>query len=162
MAKTAVRIVVLYTLFAALSTVINIGSQMVAIWAYTGPFAVEISMLVGTAAQLPLRYFLDKRYIFALNSKNIAHDGRLFVLYSAMGVITTLIFWGTQYAFHLIYNTEVMRYVGGVIGLGIGFYVKYQLDRKYVFVNGGTKVLLGLSPQQLLVGEITLNKKRGC
>lgn len=52
-----------------------------------------------------------------------------------MGIITTLIFWGTEYAFHLIYDTEFMRYVGGVIGLAVGFYVKYQLDKKYVFVS---------------------------
>jgi len=26
-----------------------------------------------------------------------------------------------------------MRYVGGVIGLAIGYYVKYQLDKRYVF-----------------------------
>jgi len=142
MAKTAIRITVLYMLFAASSTVINIGSQILSIWTYKGSFAVEISILVGTAAGLPLRYFLEKRYIFAFTSKNIAQDGRLFVLYSAMGVITTLIFWGTEYAFHLIYDTEVMRYVGGVIGLAIGFFVKYQLDKKYVFVNNYSKVLL--------------------
>jgi len=33
-----------------------------------------------------------------------------------------------------------MRYVCGVVGLAIGFYVKYQLDRKYVFVIGDKKV----------------------
>ena len=141
MAKTAVRIAVLYTLFSALSTVINISSQMISIWAYRGPFAVEISILVGTAAGLPLRYCLEKRYIFAFSSKNIAHEGKLFMFYSAMGVITTFIFWGTEYAFHLIYDTELMRYIGGVIGLSIGFYVKYQLDKKYVFVNPNNKVL---------------------
>ena len=142
MTKKEIKIAVSYTLFAALATIINISSQMLSIWAYTGLFAVEISILVGTAAGLPLRYFLEKRYIFAFNSKNIAHDGRLFILYCAMGMITTLIFWGTEYVFHLIYDTEVMRYVGGVIGLGIGFYVKYQLDKKYVFVNSYNKVLL--------------------
>lgn len=135
MALTAVRIAVLYTLFAVLSTVINIGSQMLSIWAYKGPHSVEISILVGTAAGLPLRYFLEKRYIFNFKSQNLKHDGKLFVFYSAMGVITTLMFWGTEYAFHLIYDTEFMRYVGGVIGLAVGFYVKYQLDKKYVFVN---------------------------
>ena len=135
MALTAVRIAVLYTLFAVLSTVINIGSQMLSIWAFKGPYSVEISILVGTAAGLPLRYFLEKRYIFNFKSQNLKHNGKLFVFYSAMGVITTLMFWGTEYAFHLIYDTEFMRYVGGVIGLAVGFYVKYQLDKKYVFVN---------------------------
>jgi peptidoglycan biosynthesis protein MviN/MurJ (putative lipid II flippase) len=140
MALTAVRIAVLYTLFAVLSTVINIGSQMLSIWAYKGPHSVEISILVGTAAGLPLRYFLEKRYIFNFKSQNLKHDGKLFVFYSAMGVITTLIFWGTEYAFHLIYDTDFMRYVGGVIGLAVGFYVKYQLDKKYVFVSRNSEV----------------------
>tara|TARA_B110000285_G_scaffold168846_1_gene188886 strand:- start:85 stop:513 length:429 start_codon:yes stop_codon:yes gene_type:complete len=142
MAKTVVNIAVLYTLFAAFSTVINIGSQVLSIWAYTGPYAVELSILVGTAVGLPPRYFLEKRYIFAFKSKNLTNDGKMFVLYSAMGLITTAIFWGTEYTFHLIYDTEAMRYFGGVIGLAIGFYVKYQLDKKYVFINGDNRVLL--------------------
>lgn len=135
MRKKAAKIAVLYTLFAVLSTAINIGSQMLSIWIYEGPLSVEISILVGTAMGLPLRYFLEKRYIFNFTSKNLVHDGKLFVFYSAMGVITTLIFWGTEYAFHLVYDTDLMRYLGGIIGLSIGFYIKYQLDKKYVFVN---------------------------
>jgi putative flippase GtrA len=135
MAKEEVRIAVLYT-------AINIGSQMLSVWAYKGPFSVEISILVGTAMGLPLRYLLEKRFIFAFTGKNLAHDGKLFVFYSAMGVITTLIFWGTEYAFYLIYETDLMRYIGGIVGLAIGFYVKYQLDKKYVFVNSASEVRL--------------------
>lgn len=140
MAKTAVSIAVLYSLFAVFSTAINIGAQMLSIWAYKGPYAVEISILIGTAAGLPLRYFLEKRHIFAFKSSSIAHDGRLFVLYSLMGVFTTAIFWGVEYAFHLIFAVDAMRYVGGIIGLGIGFYVKYQLDKKFVFVSNDKKL----------------------
>jgi putative flippase GtrA len=140
MAKTAVKVAVLYTLFAVLSTVINIGSQMLSVWLYKGPYPIEISILVGTAAGLPLRYVLEKRYIFSFISNNLAHDGKLFIFYSAMGVITTLIFWGTEYAFHLIYDTDLMRYAGGIVGLAVGFYVKYKLDRKYVFVNSLSEV----------------------
>jgi putative flippase GtrA len=142
MAKTVVSILVLYTLFAAFSTIINIGTQMLSIGLYTGLYAVEVSMLIGTVIVLPLRYFLEKRYIFTFNSNNIAHDGKLFVLYSFMGVLTTTIFWGVEYAFYFIYDTDTMRYVGGVIGLVIGFYVKYQLDKKFVFVSGYRKVVL--------------------
>ena len=135
MTNAATKVAILYTLFAVLSTAINIASQMLSIWIYEGPLSVEISILVGTAMGLPLRYFLEKRYIFNFTSKNLVHDGKLFVFYSAMGVITTIIFWGTEYAFHLVYDTDLMRYLGGIIGLSIGFYVKYQLDKKYVFVN---------------------------
>tara|TARA_X000000950_G_scaffold189790_1_gene229393 strand:- start:4693 stop:5121 length:429 start_codon:yes stop_codon:yes gene_type:complete len=141
MTKTATKIAILYTLFAVVSTAINIGSQMLSIWVYEGPFSVEISILFGTVMGLPLRYFLEKRYIFNFTSKNLVHDGKLFIFYSAMGVITTLIFWGTEYAFHLIYDTDFMRYLGGVIGLSIGFYVKYQLDKKYVFVNSSNEAV---------------------
>ena len=141
MTKTATKIAVLYTLFAVASTAINIGSQLVSIWIYKGSFSVEISILVGTVMGLPFRYFLEKRYIFNFTSKNLVHDGKLFIFYSAMGVVTTLIFWGTEYAFHLIYDTDFMRYLGGIIGLSIGFYVKYQLDKKYVFVNSANEAV---------------------
>jgi len=142
MTQTARSIAMMYTLFAAFSTIINIVSQMLSNWVYTGPFAIELSILVGTVAGLPLRYFLEKRFIFTFNSKNIAHDSKLFLLYGAVSVITTLIFWGIEFAFHLIFSTEVMRYFGGVIGLSIGFYLKYQLDKRYVFVKSYNNVLL--------------------
>lgn len=142
MPKTAMSIAVLYSLFAAFSTGINIGCQMLSIWLYKGPYAVEVSILFGTAAGLPLRYLLEKRFIFAFKSNDIAHDGRLFVLYTFMGVFTTAIFWGVEYAFHLLFSTDTMRYVGGVFGLAIGFYVKYQLDKKYVFVSGDKNIAI--------------------
>jgi putative flippase GtrA len=142
MVKKTVSIAVLYTLFAALSTVINISAQIVSIWAYKSSYSVEVSILIGTVAGLPLRYLLEKRYIFSFKSKNINHDGRLFMLYSFMGVVTTAIFWGVEYAFQLIFTTDTMRYFGGVIGLMIGFYFKYKLDKKYVFVNSDTKVVV--------------------
>lgn len=140
--ETALSIAVLYTLFAAFSTFLNLGAQMLSVWAYQGPYAIEISILVGTAVGLPLRYLLEKRFIFAFKSESVKHDGRLFVLYSLMGVFTTAIFWGVEYAFHLIFGTDFMRYLGGAIGLSIGFYVKYQLDKKYVFVSAPTTARL--------------------
>jgi putative flippase GtrA len=142
MLKKRFAIVVLYIVFASLSTAINIGSQMLSMSIYKGLYAVEISILVGTATGLPLRYLLEKRYIFSFKSSDIRHDGQLFVLYSFMGVLTTAIFWLTEYAFHLLFAKDFMRYVGGVIGLGIGFYVKYRLDKKYVFVIKNSKVML--------------------
>ena len=142
MDQADVKIIVLYILFAALSTIINIGLQMISVLAYKGSYFVEISILVGTVAGLPLRYFLEKRYIFAFSSKNIVHDGKLFVFYSTMGVITTLIFWSTEYTFYIIYDTDLMRYVGGIVGLVIGFFIKYQLDKKYVFVNNKSEARL--------------------
>ena len=139
MTKSATKIAVLYSLFAGLSTGVNIGSQMLSMLIYSGVYSVEISIFIGTLAGLPLRYFLEKRYIFSFQSKNMKHDGRLFILYSFMGVFTTAIFWGTEYTFHLIFTTDVMRYIGGVLGLSIGYYIKYQLDKRFVFVDKSIK-----------------------
>lgn len=134
MSKSATRIVVLYSLFAGISTVVNIASQMLAMFFYRGQYAVEISILIGTLSGLPLRYFLEKRFIFDFESKNLKHDGQLFILYSCMGVFTTAIFWGTEFTFHLIFTTDLMRYLGGILGLTLGYYIKYQLDKRFVFV----------------------------
>lgn len=136
--RRKLEISVLYSLFAAFSTAINIGSQMLSVALYKGPYAIEASILVGTATGLLPRYFLEKRYIFAFESDDLAHDTRLFFLYSFMGVFTTAIFWGVEYGFHLAFDRADMRYLGGIIGLAIGFYVKYQLDKRFVFVRGAT------------------------
>lgn len=142
MTKSIKKTVVLYIFFAAFSTAMNICAQIITIWNYAGPYAIEVSILIGTAAGLPVRYFLEKRFIFSFKSINLKHDGQLFILYSFMGIITTIIFWGTEYAFHIIYQTEAMRYFGGVVGLVVGFFIKYQLDKKYVFADENNKVLL--------------------
>ena len=140
MAKKAIKIVLLYAFFVLFSMAINISAQMLSILIYKGQYFVEVSILIGTAAGLPIRYLLEKRYIFAFQSNNINHDGKLFVLYSFMGVFTTALFWGVEYAFHILFATDSMRYLGGFIGLTIGFYVKYKLDKKYVFVSANEKV----------------------
>ena len=57
----------------------------------------------------------------------------MFFLYSITGVFTTLIFWAIELLFHIIFTNSEMRYVGGSIGLAIGYYIKYNLDRIFVF-----------------------------
>ena len=142
MTRTSTEVALLYITFALFSTIVNIGAQIVTTWLYEGPFYVEISILVGTAVGLPLRYVLEKRYVFVYTSKNVVHDGQLFVVYSGMGVITTLVFWGVEYAFHLVYGSDLMRYLGGILGLSLGFYLKYQLDKKYVFVRDAAEKVI--------------------
>ncbi len=133
--KGVARIAVLYALFAALATAANIGCQALVIWLYTGPHAVPLSILVGTAAGLPIKYVLEKRHIFGFKADSLAHDGSMFMLYSFMGVFTTALFWGVEYAFHHAFGTDAMRYLGGVIGLTLGYIIKYHLDKRFVFVN---------------------------
>lgn len=135
MTKSATKIAVLYSLFAGLSTLVNICSQILSMLIYSGIYAVEISNFIRTAAKVPLRYILEKRNIFLFQSKSIEHDRQLFVSYSFMGVFTTAIFWGMEYAFHLIFATDFIRYLGVIIGLTISYFVEYQLDKHLVFVS---------------------------
>ena len=124
-----------YTLFAVVATLANIGSQDITVRLYQGRFAITLSILVGTAVGLLVKYILDKKYIFKYRVVNLAHDTRTFLLYTAMGIVTTLIFWGFEFTFEYLFETKTMRYLGGVIGLSIGYLVKYQLDKRYVFTG---------------------------
>ena len=122
-----------YALLALIATLGNIAAQELSGRLYAGPAAVTLSVLVGTAAGLVLKYVLDKRYIFRFKAQSAAHDGKTFVLYAVMGLVTTVIFWGFEFGFDLLFESKSMRYLGGVIGLGIGYVTKYQLDKRYVF-----------------------------
>lgn len=124
-----------YAAFAVLAIIVNVVSQDMAIQIYTGIFSLYISMAFGTITGLVVKYILDKKYIFAFTASNMADDGKKFVLYSFMGVATTLIFWGTELSFQYLFATKIMRYVGAVIGLAIGYTVKYHLDKKFVFLR---------------------------
>lgn len=127
------KIALLYSVFATLALLANLGSQAAFLRLYEGEFAITISVLVGTAVGLPIKYVLDKKYIFNFTANNLFHDSRIFVLYVLMAVVTTSIFWGAEALFQLWFQNEGMRLLGGAVGLIIGYLVKYQLDKKYVF-----------------------------
>ncbi|OKH11061.1 UbiA family prenyltransferase [[Limnothrix rosea] IAM M-220] len=129
------QIAALYGLFAIIATTANIGTQALVITIYTGSYAVTLSILAGTAVGLPIKYILDKLYIFKFKAKNLAHDSNLFFLYAFMSLFTTALFWGTEYLFHWLFHTDAMRYLGGVIGLMAGYTLKYSLDKRFVFVD---------------------------
>jgi putative flippase GtrA len=126
-------IVASYAMFALIATVANITAQDLFIRAYQGPYDIFLSVVLGTGVGLVVKYVLDKRYIFRFRPKNAAHDGRTFVLYTVMGLVTTVIFWGFEFGFHLMSEHKGIRYLGGAIGLGIGYWIKYHLDKRYVF-----------------------------
>jgi putative flippase GtrA len=129
------KIFIAYTSFAILSMAINIATQYTFLIIYDGIYNIELSIIAGTLFGLPIRYFLEKKYIFNFITKGLKQDSRLFFLYSFYGIFTTGIFWVTEYLFHLVFFADFMRYLGGVIGLSIGFFVKYQVDKRFVF-NG--------------------------
>ncbi|HUH43252.1 MAG TPA: GtrA family protein [Sulfurimonas sp.] len=122
-----------YILFAVLSTALNIFFQYLSFMLYGGFLSLYVAMFIGTVAGLVLKYILDKKYIFFHTPKSKRDDGRKFFLYSLMGLFTTFIFWGFEIGFDALFVNENAKYVGAVIGLSIGYVVKYFLDKKFVF-----------------------------
>ena len=122
-----------YAIFALIATAANIGAQDFIIRIYSGAFDILASVVVGTGVGLVVKYILDKRYIFRFRARSVAHDTQTFALYTVMGLATTVIFWGFEFGFHHIFETKAMRYLGGVIGLAIGYLTKYHLDKRFVF-----------------------------
>ena len=128
-----------YIAFAAIATFANLACQR-AVFAAAGAgpelspavvYAAAIS--AGTLAGLVLKYVLDKRWIFRDRSRGLQAHGKRFTLYVLMGVATTMIFWGTETVFLIVWRSQFARETGAAIGLSIGYFVKYRLDRRFVF-----------------------------
>ncbi|MEM6409715.1 MAG: GtrA family protein [Pseudomonadota bacterium] len=124
-----------YTAFAAFAVVVNLATQRAVLsveWSSEG-FGLALAIAAGTITGLMVKYVLDKRFIFYDDTAGAAAQSKQFALYSAMGLVTTAIFWGTETLFWSIWRTDLMRELGAVIGLTIGYVTKYQLDKRFVF-----------------------------
>ncbi len=150
---TGILLPILYAIFAAIATAINIGAQAGTIRtlqhsigeiALTIPLVITngyfnfsinilVSIIVATGLGLIVKYYLDKKFIFIYEPTDLKDDSKKFFLYTVMGIATTVIFLSFEYSFEYIFNTETMRYIGATIGLTIGYIVKYLLDKKFVF-----------------------------
>ena len=129
------RIATLYIVFAIVAICINIATQDIVGYIYTGQYAIYVSIFFGTASGLIAKYILDKKYIFQQVVQNFSQDSYLFFLYTIMGIVTTLIFWSFELLFDYIFATKWWRYTGGVLGLIIGYSIKYYLDKRFVFTS---------------------------
>lgn len=130
------RVLILrYAVFAVVATVANLATQRLVLTQGDSATFFILAVAAGTLVGLIIKYVLDKRWIFYDLDDGLKAHSQKFSLYTAMGLITTAIFWGTETAFWLIWQTDTMRELGAVIGLGIGYIVKYNLDRRYVFTD---------------------------
>lgn len=121
-----------YVLFACIAAAVNIGAQALVLLVYAGAFRLTSAMAVGTVAGLLPKYLLDARWIFGARTGGLRQHARDLPLYTITSVCTTFIFWGFEYLFDGLGGGQ-WHYVGAVVGLAIGYRVKYSLDRDYVF-----------------------------
>lgn len=132
---TLQALVMRYALFAVVATIANLAMQRFVLqYGETGyHFAAAVG--AGTIVGLVIKYVLDKRWIFHDLETGVKNHSRKFSRYTAMGLVTTSIFWGTETAFWLIWQTEMMRELGAILGLSVGYVIKYNLDRRFVFTD---------------------------
>ena len=128
-------LIIRYSAFAIIATAANLAMQRAILQDETNAPYFTAAVGAGTLAGLVIKYILDKRWIFYDIETGIKNHSRKFPLYTAMGIVTTAIFWGTETVFWLIWHTTEMREVGAVLGLIIGYIVKYKLDRRFVFTD---------------------------
>jgi len=132
---TLQALVLRYAAFAVIATVANLATQRAVLQFGDAGGYFAAALGAGTIVGLMIKYLLDKRWIFCDPATGVKNHSQKFALYTATGLVTTSIFWGTETAFWMIWQTGLMRELGAVIGLSIGYVVKYNLDRRYVFTD---------------------------
>lgn len=124
-----------YSIFALISTLFNLLFQYLSFEVYDRFGALYVAMFFGTLAGLISKYILDKKFIFYHTPKDRKDDAKKFALYSLMGIFTTIIFWSTEIGFDMLLTSDNAKYIGAVIGLSIGYIIKYFLDKQFVFIH---------------------------
>ena len=133
------RLSAVYSAFAVLSAAVNLGVQWSTVRLATSfhlltpKLLVFPALVICTGAGLALKYTLDKRYIFRSSLCGKMSLARNFGLYSVMSLATTGLFWGTELLTCLVSSDPRAIYLGGGLGLSVGYLVKYNLDRRFVF-----------------------------
>ncbi|MFP6556770.1 GtrA family protein [Paraburkholderia sp. B3] len=122
-----------YAIFALLSMAANLGSQKIVWRLYEGPFAIALAVCIGTGTGLIVKYALDKAWIFRYEHRSVTHGIQTFSRYVAMGLATTAIFWAMEFGSDALFHSETARLAGGALGLVLGYFAKYQLDKRFVF-----------------------------
>lgn len=122
-----------YGLFAVIAILVNLCSQEICQQFYSGDYAIYVAMLAGTVAGLMCKYQLDKSFIFGYRAIGLGDDITKFMTYTLTGLGTTLLFWSFELGFNFVFATRFAQYAGAALGLCLGYFIKFHLDRRYVF-----------------------------
>ena len=123
-----------YILFAILATTVNIFFQYLSFLLIEHKYELYIAMLNGTILGMILKYYLDKNFIFYYVKKEF-NNKNIFLLYIFTSIFTTIIFWAIELWFSYYVNINYSEYLGALVGLTLGYSLKYLLDKQLVFNN---------------------------
>lgn len=122
-----------YALFAFVSIGVNLMTQWPFFLIFQGRWVLYAALAAGTLTGLSTKYTLDKHWIFYYQPHSRQDEAVRFALYSLMGGVTTIVFWGTETLFYCLLDFPGSQYIGGALGLTVGYTSKYFLDRRFVF-----------------------------
>ena len=123
-----------YILFAILAMTVNIFFQYLSFLLIDHKYELYIAILNGTILGMILKYYLDKNFIFYYVKKEF-NNKNIFLLYIFTSIFTTIIFWAIELWFSYYVNINYSEYIGALVGLTLGYSLKYLLDKQLVFNN---------------------------
>lgn len=132
---TTTGLIARYSLFALLATVANFLGQSIVLQLTPTPHGIVVSILSGTLVGFAVKYVLDKKFIFFDNFGSTTKEGVKVILYGVTAIFTTLIFWSFELGAFAVWHNSFAKYAGGAAGLSIGYFAKYLLDRRFVFLG---------------------------
>jgi putative flippase GtrA len=124
-------IFVRYVQFAVIAGLANLATQETAVRLLPPLAPIMLSVLAGTAAGFVVKYLLDKYHVFLDGYDGHIAELRKVALYGVFSVGTTLLFWAVELSVWHVWATG--KYAGAVLGLALGNWLKYLLDRTWVF-----------------------------
>lgn len=105
------------------SIVINIFTQTFELWFF-------MCLGLGTFIGFIFKFIVDKFIVFEEKELILEQTTRQATKYLFFAIFTTIIFWGTETLFQILWDAYVL---GAIIGLTIGYTIKFVLDSKFVF-----------------------------
>ena len=123
----------LYVFFAVIATAVNLLTQRYVFSINESNLGFFFALILGTILGLIVKYFLDKKWIFFDKGNGMKYQSRKFGIYTLMGIFSTIVFWSTETIFWIIWQKDNMREIGALIGLSMGYIIKYRLDKRFVF-----------------------------
>lgn len=121
-----------YAATAVLSVLANLVAQEMTVRG--APDArLMLSIVVGTLVGFLIKYIVDKTWTFRERYTTPLGEAQRITLSGLFSVLTTLIFWAFELGFYAIWQTDFAKYLGAVLGLSIGYVLKFWLDRRHVF-----------------------------
>jgi putative flippase GtrA len=133
------KIIARYSIFAMIATILNIGTQRIIFNFGNSTNLFLLALVCGTLIGLISKYELDRRWVFE-NMRMNKSSKHQFIAYALTGFITTIIFWTIEVIFWLLWQTDLMRELGAISGLAIGYIIKYKIDYRFVFHNKNTEL----------------------